>query len=123
MGIPGYLLADTLNTAVAQRLVRLLCNDCKKESAFDTSLFPRNYKSPQIVQQHFVATGCESFFYTGYKGRKAVYEVIPIDGDLKDRIKNEELNIKNMLQNKQVTSLSHNAFQLFVKGETSIEEI
>lgn len=120
MGIPSYLLADTLNTAGAQRLVRLLCKDCKKEDVFNSKSYPKTFKPKTIIKNHFTPQGCEHCYYSGYKGRKAVYEVIPIDESLAQHIKNCELNISGKLD---VKSLSENAFQLFETGQTSIEEI
>ncbi|MBQ20006.1 MAG: general secretion pathway protein GspE [Flavobacteriales bacterium] len=123
MGVPSYLLANTLTLSVAQRLVRLLCPNCKEQKAFDASLFPNNYKAPRAVEQHFEPVGCEKCFYTGYKGRKAVYEVIPIDYELSECIKNEKFNVREELKTKQINQLMDNAFELFEKGETSIDEV
>jgi type IV pilus assembly protein PilB len=123
MGVPSYLLANTLSLSVAQRLVRVLCSSCKKQKAFDNSLFPNNYQPPRKVDLHFEPEGCEKCYYTGYKGRKAVYEVIPIDHELSDAIKNEEFNIREKLKEKGINQLMDNAFELFENGETSIDEV
>jgi len=123
MGVPPFLLASTLNTSVAQRLVRLLCPHCKREEAFNTSLLPRSFKAPREVRTHHTAQGCEHCYYTGYRGRKAVYEVIPIDHDLAERIKINEHNVGGLLRERNIGTLAGNAFRLFEAGDTSIEEI
>jgi general secretion pathway protein E/type IV pilus assembly protein PilB len=123
MGVPSYLLASTLSLSVAQRLVRLLCPNCKKQKAFDNNLFPTNYQAPREVESHFEPEGCEKCYYTGYKGRKAVYEVIPIDYELSEAIKNEQFNVREELSKKGINQLMDNAFELFEKGETSIDEV
>lgn len=123
MGIPGFLVANTLNTTVAQRLVRLLCPICKKEEALDTGLYPRQFRAPSTVERHFVAAGCEKCYYTGYSGRKAVYEVVPIDADLSQQIRNGNMSIDGVLAEKGINTLSGNAFSLFADGLTSLEEI
>ena len=123
MGVPSYLLANTLSLSVAQRLVRVLCPNCKEQQEFHTSLFPNNYKAPKIIESHFVPVGCDQCFYTGYKGRKAVYEVIPIDYELSECIKNEQFNVREELKSKEIHQLMDNAFELFEKGETSIDEV
>ena len=87
MEIPPFLVANTLNTTVAQRLVRLLCDHCKKEENFDHKALPTGFRLPKSLTKHMVPVGCESCYYTGYKGRKAVYEVLPIDNDLSEKIK------------------------------------
>ena len=123
MGVPPFLLASTLSLAVAQRLVRILCPDCKEEENFDEKLLPVNFKASNKIDRHYKAIGCEQCFYTGYKGRKAVYEVIPIDNELTEFIKNGNFQISNILKQKGIKQLADSAFELFSKGETTIEEI
>jgi len=123
MGIPGFLVANTLNTTVAQRLVRLLCPHCKAEQDFDPIAYPTQFKAPHPVAKHFIAKGCGECYYTGYKGRKAVYEVIPIDTELAFEIKQGNLYIDPLLKTRKIKTLSENSFALFVTGETSLEEI
>ena len=82
MGIPGFMIANTLNTTVAQRLIRLLCPSCKSKVPFNSNLYPKQFKPAFPVTEHYVAKGCEDCYFTGYRGRKAVYEVIPLDQEL-----------------------------------------
>ena len=123
MGVAPFQVANTLNTTVAQRLVRLLCPHCKQEHKFDTTLYPRQFKPYREISGHFVAKGCEQCYFTGYKGRKAVYEVIPIDRDLAYEIKNGNMNVDALLKDRGVQTLAENSFNLFAAGQTSIEEI
>jgi general secretion pathway protein E/type IV pilus assembly protein PilB len=123
MGIPPFLVANTLSTTVAQRLVRLLCPRCKQEEKFNPKLYPKQFKPYSNVNVHFVSKGCDYCYFTGYKGRKAVYEVIPIDQDLAVEIKTGNMYIQALLEEKGVHTLAENAFNLFNKGLTSIEEI
>ncbi len=123
MGIPGFLVANTLNTTVAQRLVRLLCPHCKIEVPFHANQYPKQFKAPLTLNQQFVAKGCASCYYTGYKGRKAVYEVIPVDAALAFEIKQGNMEIAHLLKERNIKTLSENAFHLFASGQTSIEEI
>jgi general secretion pathway protein E/type IV pilus assembly protein PilB len=123
MGIPPFLVASTLNTTAAQRLVRLLCPHCKKEMPFDENLYPKQFKPYHKVSRHCIPKGCEQCYYTGYKGRKAVYEVIPIDQELAFEIKNGNMDIQSLLKVRGIQSLAENAFRLFDEGRTSIEEI
>lgn len=122
MGVPDFLVAGTLNLAVAQRLVRKLCN-CKIKS--DKKIeFPSTF-SGEIPEVYYEAKGCENCYYTGYKGRSAVYEVIPIDKELSGLIKskNKSNEVELTIKNKNIAALSDNAYKLFTKGLTSFEEI
>jgi type IV pilus assembly protein PilB len=123
MGVAPYLLANTLNTAVAQRLLRLLCTKCKKKVLFDNSLYPKRFKPYSKVEYHYISVGCNDCFNTGFKGRKAVYEVLPIDGELAELIKNTSTDIENTLTLQNIKTLSKNAFEIFANGQTSLDEI
>lgn len=123
MDIPPYLVANTMNTSVAQRLVRKLCPHCKEEHLFTGQGFPKKFKPYFTVDKHWEAKGCDHCFYTGYKGRKAVYEVIPIDMELAEQIKNKNFEVSELLKERNIKTLAENAFELFAKGETSLEEI
>jgi len=123
MGIPAFLLANTLNTSVAQRLLRLLCPHCKEKQAFDPALYPQQFRPYHTVYEHYVAKGCDTCFHTGYKGRRAVYEIVPIDRELSELIKNNVYDVQQQLKERGVKTLAENAFSLFATGETTIEEI
>jgi len=123
MGIPPFLVANTLNTSVAQRLVRLLCKHCKVPEAFDPIAYPKQFKPFSEVKEHYLAKGCEHCYYTGYSGRKAVYEVIPLDQELTYEIKQGNMHINPLLTERGIKTLGENAFVLFASGDTTIEEI
>ena len=123
MGVPPFLLAGTLSVSVAQRLVRLLCPHCKEKTAFHATDYPKAFKPPVQIGFQYIATGCEQCFYTGYRGRKAVYEVIPIDQEMAECIKNTIFDVSDKLKERQIKTLSDNAFHLFAEGNTSLDEI
>lgn len=122
MGVPSYLVANTLNIAIAQRLVRLLCDNCKKALEFDNFLFADLFTEKEKPIFHYIPTGCSKCFYTGYKGRKAIYEVIPVNSELSKKIRiNQDLDTY-MSENK-IKTISDQALRLISNGETSIEEV
>lgn len=123
MGVPPFLLASTINTTVAQRLLRLLCNECKEEKDFNTEYYPKTFIAPRSISKHYVTKGCEHCHYTGYKGRKAIYEVIPIDYELAESIKENNFTITELLQKRNIRTLRDNAFELFENGQTTMDEI
>lgn len=121
MGVHPYLISDTLITCVAQRLVRLLCPQCKKEHQLERStaealgLTHQNY--------YYQSAGCEACYYTGYSGRKAIYEVIKIDSFLAEAIRKSNLNIEEYLKQQHITTLKDSALTLVEQGMTSLDEI
>ncbi|WP_136667700.1 GspE/PulE family protein [Flavobacterium sp. H122] len=123
MGIPSFLIASTLNISIAQRLIRKLCNHCKAEAAISTDIFPSGFVIPMDLKHHFEAVGCEYCHHTGYHGRKAIYEILPVDTQLASHIKNNQLIIDDYLNDKEIYTLKKNSLQLIKDGTTSIDEV
>ncbi|MBI9034073.1 MAG: type II/IV secretion system protein [Bacteroidales bacterium] len=124
MNVPPYLLSGTLNMSAAQRLLRLLCNSCKSHiDEQDSEQFPEDISRKIDNNKIYKPVGCPDCHYTGYKGRKAIYELIPIDKEIAEVIRNkEEINSKRLTE-KGVKSLAEQALQLFCDGKTSYAEI
>ncbi|WP_343696897.1 GspE/PulE family protein [Flavobacterium sp.] len=121
MGVPSYLIAETLNLSVAQRLVRKLC-DCKKETISNPKDFPLNFKFPFEISSYYKPVGCNKCFHTGYKGRTAIYEILNIDHTIAEAIKNNTIT-KLYSNDQNYKSLPEKAFEILAAGETSLEEI
>lgn len=123
MGVPPFLLANTMNTSVAQRLVRKLCRDCTTNAALNPNDWPLGSDHFEIPESHQVPVGCDKCHYTGYKGRLALYEVIPIDQKLALAIKGNDHSIEELLQQRGIKNLSERAYELLIDGTTSLEEV
>lgn len=123
MGIPSFLIASTLNISVAQRLVRKLCDFCKQEEDIDTAIFPTDFKIPKEIPKHHVAVGCEQCYHTGYSGRKAIYEILPIGSELAALIKSNQIDIDSYIEENNIFTLKRNALSLINDGITSVDEV
>lgn len=121
MGVHSYLIADTLIACVAQRLIRLLCPHCKEKYILDKST--AKLIGAQAEHTYYRAKGCDSCYYTGYSGRKAIYEVIRVDSTLSQAIRDNERDIEPYLKQNQVTTLKHSAMVLLESGATSLDEV
>jgi general secretion pathway protein E/type IV pilus assembly protein PilB len=115
MGVSGYLIADTLNIAIAQRLVRTLCKTCKHKVEGNGHL-PLILSDKGIVG-YYEPKGCATCHGTGYHGRKAIYEMIPVTEEIRNHILSGNAEPPN------INTLADNAIELFKNGETSLEEI
>ena len=120
MDIHPYLISNTLILSVAQRLVRMLCPCCKErvESGEELAQLGLPY-----INHHYKPVGCDECFYTGYKGRKAIYEVIPIDNSLSKAIRNSQNEIELECKEKGITTLKDAALRLFEEGYISMDEL
>ncbi|WP_394748215.1 GspE/PulE family protein [Spongiimicrobium salis] len=123
MGVPPFLIASTLNLSVAQRLVRKLCEYCKHKDIITQGLFPENFVIPKDFSHHYKAVGCTKCHHTGYRGRKAIYEIIPITTELLTHIKNNALEIDDYLEKNNTITLHQNAIQMIKAGVTSVDEV
>ena len=123
MGVPSYLLANTINTTVAQRLIRVLCKNCKSKIKLEEKDWPKlrlNFDAPDF---HWISIGCADCHFTGYSGRKAIYEVIPINAELSNVIR-EKLKISDsLIKSFGVKSIAENAYNELIEGTTSLEEV
>jgi general secretion pathway protein E len=122
MGVESYLLASSIKIVLAQRLVRRLCNHCKKPSSENVNLLKKfNLCSESI---YYEPSGCQHCSFTGYSGRLAIAELVEIDENLKQMI-HDEASEKVMndyaFQNNQ--SIQESIKLNLENGITSISEI
>ena len=90
MGVEPYLLAATLRLSVGQRLVRLLCRHCRTEATGPLP-FPADIQrlcghDPATPAAHWTAQGCDHCGRTGYYGRRAIFEVMPMTEALRAKL-------------------------------------
>lgn len=121
MGIPGYLISSTLVLSVAQRLIRLVCSHCATtEELSDTKALG---SFANVAPKTFsVAVGCEKCHYTGYKGRTAIYEILPIDEELAEKLKIGKANRAETYARLGVSSLAEQVLELLRSSETTLQE-
>jgi type II secretory ATPase GspE/PulE/Tfp pilus assembly ATPase PilB-like protein len=127
MGIESYLLAAVLRASLAQRLVRKLCQDCKKEmkpTPLELELMVR-YGLPKSSKV-YVGKGCETCNGTGYHGRIGVFEFFSTDSEVEEMIikgvKDSEI-MEYLVSKKGMKSLLADGLEKVSKGLTTIAEV
>ncbi|MGY3793182.1 GspE/PulE family protein [Aquimarina sp. 433] len=123
MKVPSFLLASTLTMSIAQRLVRKLCTHCKTEKKSEVEDFPLGYDIPEEIQNHYIPVGCNYCYQTGYLGRKAIYELLPLTKELETAIRHNEIQIDDYIATQNIDTLQDNAIRLVREGVTSVEEV
>jgi len=124
MGIEPYVLAATLKAVIAQRLVRKLCDHCKTPhtpTADELSMFDL---TADEAPQFWRPVGCMACGNSGYTGRLGVYELIIVDGALRDLIRAD--GSEDAIQDMALTNhgtLFKNAARYVAAGQTSVEEV
>ena len=122
MGIEPFLISSSLLGILAQRLVRLLCEECKEEDTLAEE-FSKDYDL-QKNAPIYKARGCKKCNYTGYVGRRSIGELLVMDERVKDLLKTttDEHTIKTELERQGLKTLSYQLKQMLLRGETSLEE-
>ncbi|MCX8015968.1 MAG: GspE/PulE family protein [Patescibacteria group bacterium] len=139
MNIQPAILAPALNLAIAQRLVRKLCQHCKEAVELTpeqadkirkmVEKMPERVKKPQLGDKIVIykSKGCEHCNGTGYKGRVAVAELLVVDRDIQNLITRSEkmptaAEIKDMAIQKGMTTMEDDAILKILDGITSLSE-
>ncbi|WP_435261211.1 GspE/PulE family protein [Tenacibaculum sp. nBUS_03] len=122
MGVSPFLLSETINVTLAQRLVRKLCG-CKKKVSFNSNDFPSSYKTLLKTKSYFKEVGCEKCHYTGFSGRRAIYEIVVVDNELATEISEKTNNFNKILKKRNIKTLADKAYDLVTKGETTPSEV
>jgi len=131
MGIEPFLIAYAINIIVAQRLIRKLCNSCKKKvTTFDEQFMAASGLKIEEWQQYTVyeAVGCEQCNNTGYKGRLAIHEALYFTKEIKHQILKsgedvDEEKIRNQAVKDGMLTLRESGLEKVKQGLTSLEEV
>jgi len=122
MGIENYLLASTVTGVLAQRLVRRNCPACMREESVDP--LARTVLGIDKDEVFFKGTGCDECNGTGYRGRMAVYELLPVSPEMRELIvRGASVTALHRLANQQgMTPLTRHALAIARQRLTSLEE-
>lgn len=123
MGLDHYLVGSALAGIVAQRLVRRVCKFCSQP--YSPSEYEKDLLKLQDNQSLYKGKGCNACSYTGYKGRVAVHELMPITKEIRTLInqKSDTDTIKNKAMDHGMLTLLDSCRHLVVEGTTTTEEL
>jgi len=127
LGVPPYLIRATVIGIVAQRLIRVLCPDCKKatkveEDTWNSLTLPWKVKLPKYVAY---SEGCLECRETGFRGREGIYEVMPFSDTLQQYASDRRTmsNLRKQAYKEGMLSLRLSGAQKVAAGVTTVNEI
>lgn len=129
MGVPSYLLADSLVLSQAQRLVRRLCNYCKRPGSLTDELYETMHRLGVVDAVPnvpiYTKAGCPECNNTGYKGRIALMEICEVNSEIKDLISEEARlrDIRDVARRNGLLSLYQEGLCQVLAGNTTLDEI
>lgn len=124
MGVEPFLLASSLTGVLAQRLMRLLCPNCKQAVVANSAECQLLQVAEDLPPQIYRPEGCEKCRYSGYSGRSGVYELIAIDETLRTMIHDgtPEQEMRKYARG-LFLSLRQDGLRRVLQGDTSLEEV
>jgi len=127
MGVPPFLVASSLVLVVAQRLARKVCTSCKEPyEADEERLVPLGHVPIGVGSTPFYkGRGCPACNFTGMKGRIAIYEVMPINQELRDLVLRSASTseLRQVAQAQGMKTLRQAGLLKVIEGVTTVEEI
>ena len=127
LGAEPYLLAATIESVIAQRLIRCICPDCKRPyHPTDEEILEIGLNEEDMAGRTFYyGAGCENCKKVGYRGRNAIYEIMRLNGRLRDLIiarKSTEL-LRQAAVESGMSTLRRSGLAKVFDGITTIDEV
>ena len=128
MGIEPYLISSSVVAVMAQRLLRVICPQCKrpyKPQEEVISLWGEDEKISAPQTQFYKGIGCENCLETGYLGRTGIFELLVIDDDIKELISKRRSShiVKEVAIERGMSTLREDGLRKVLDGETTLEEV
>ena len=127
MGVEPYQFVSALNCVMAQRLVRLICPECKRPVGIDRGLLEESALDPTLADTHqfFEGAGCLECGGTGFKGRTAICELLDLSDHIREMILERRPNseIKRAAREEGMRFLRESAVEAVLLGRTTLREI
>jgi len=127
IGVEPFLISSSVLAIMAQRLVRVLCDQCK------APFMPRNsmLESLGLDTDHLKgsrihkAAGCEQCFHSGFRGRMGIFELLQLDENIKSLILTafDSNQIMSVAQRQAMTTLRDDGIEKVLQGQTTFEEV
>jgi len=126
MGVEPFLVASSLVAVLAQRLVRVLCQECRESyEAGREELLEIGVELPERPVQIYRPRSCASCNYTGYHGRVGIFELMLVDDDIRAMVSQniDSKSIKKKAQQKGMKTLRADGARKVLQGITSVAEV
>ena len=126
MGVEPFLVTASVNLILAQRLARRICGECRVETEVDEHVLREAGLTDEQIATGtlFRGAGCRNCGDTGYKGRVALYEVMPMTDRLKEMVLQgcSTAELKEQMISEGINTLRMSSVQKCLEGVTTIEE-
>ncbi len=127
MKVEHFLLSSTLLGVMAQRLVRVICPECKVAAEPDRKMLDLMRMDDSVLAgiDFYEGKGCEHCHYTGFRGRTALFEYLPVNEAIRKEIVNrsDTDQIKRVAKQFGLKTLREDGWQKVMEGRTTVSEV
>jgi general secretion pathway protein E len=126
LGVTTVLISSGLDLVISQRLLRMLCPDCKMPAQLTQKQIDDFHRKKIDYKHLFRAVGCEQCRETGYRGRTAIFDMLVLDNELKASIVSSDEWINELRKKGDKEGKSHlrrQGLKMVLSGVTSLEEL
>jgi general secretion pathway protein E len=125
MGIEPFLVASSLSLAMGQRLVRLNCPHCSVDTPISESSRLLLGDARERFPTHRQGPGCDKCFHTGFKGRQAIYEFLPMDEAVRSLVlaKASSDKLREYANTRGYRTMFEHGLELVASGRTTADEV
>ncbi|MEM7308712.1 MAG: GspE/PulE family protein [Planctomycetota bacterium] len=127
MGVEPFLITATLEAVIAQRLVRRICPDCKERYQPDEDVLRELGPGGEVLRGQELAfgRGCDRCFHTGYRGRTAICEIMPVTESVRRAIleTSSTAEVRDQGRRAGMRTLRESGLRAVREGVTTVEEI
>jgi general secretion pathway protein E len=125
LGVPGFLVAATLEGVLAQRLVRRVCGSCRVEYQPDPEIIALLHSDVDHSFTFVRGSGCDDCRHTGFRGRLGIFELLTIDAPLRDAMTSgaSRSQLRTLAQEAGLVTMRSDAWEKVLAGLTTAEEV
>ncbi len=127
MGVPGYLVASSVNGVLAQRLVRTICKRCKQKTTLPASVLADAGIPPEVAAtaEFSKGKGCAYCGKSGYRGRIGIYELMVVNSKLREMMfkAKSSIELRDAAIREGMTTLYCDGIRKVLRGITTLEEV
>jgi type II secretory ATPase GspE/PulE/Tfp pilus assembly ATPase PilB-like protein len=125
LGVEPWIIANALSVSIAQRLVRIVCNDCKDTAKLDSDFWDGDELLLPSGSEIVRPRGCAQCHMTGYRGRTGIFQMLEMDDEIRELIKTKATAgaYREILKTRSIPSLRRVGFARVMAGVTTIDEV
>jgi type II secretion system protein E len=125
MGVEPYLVASSLEVVIAQRLVRVICQNCKEQVPEADAKLLRAEFGDLVPPVLYRGAGCRNCQGTGFRGRQGIFEMMVVSDEVRSLIMNHSPSheLRKVAVAQGMTSLRDDGWRIVREGRTTVEEV